>query len=106
VRVLDGGTPTDKSHSLLLTYFSHRRNYLNSSTTYLQSVTIVNFFPTSLTPIVRWSTTVTYNLYSGRRLIDGAVVSVFRITGVWCAYQGSASQIGVPYAHVRCTYRY
>lgn len=106
MRVLDGGTPTDISSSISLLYFSHSRNYLNSSTTYLQSITIVNFFPISPTPIVRWSTTVTYNLYSGRRLIDGAEVSVFRIAGVWCAYQGSASQIGVPYAHVRCTYRY
>lgn len=92
MRVLDGGTPTDISSSLLLTYFSHRRTE--------------RFFPISPTPIVRWSTTVIYNLYSGRRLVDGAEVSVFRIAGVWCAYQGSASQIGVPYAHVRCTYIY
>ena len=69
-------------------------------------ITYERFFPISPTPIVRWSTTVTYNLYSGRRLVDGAEVSVFRIAGVWCAYQGGASQIGVPYAHVRCTYIY
>jgi hypothetical protein len=79
---------------------------ISISTTSLQSVTIVNFFPISPTLIVRWSTTVTYNLYSGRRLIDGAEVSVFRIAGVWCAYRDSASQIGIPYAHVRCTYIY
>ena len=92
MRVLGGGTPTNISPYFLSLYFSHRRTE--------------RFFPISPTPIVRWSTTVTYNLYSGRRLVYGAVVSVFRIAGVWCAYQGSVSQIGVPYAHVRCTYIY
>jgi hypothetical protein len=67
-------TQKKTSLSYLSTYFSRRR-YNILTTTYLHSVITGKILSYLSTLIVRCTNTVRFNIYAGRRLVDGAVIA-------------------------------